>query len=198
MSVVQNNSIGETSNLQTELERTKERFENCIIKKESEYAKLWNDWYKKCEECIFNKIPYDKACNDTQQKIEWLQAQLGDLKGKRVDITAKTRRPQPRSNTKNDRVPSVSKSSCNKNKGVYVEEHNRNLLLSKNKEHMSSECNNVKLATENVKSKVVCAMCKQCLISINHDACLLKYVDDMNSRGKNPKENVSINKNQKK
>nr|GEW93254.1 hypothetical protein [Tanacetum cinerariifolium] len=40
MSVVQNNSVGETSNLQTELERTKERFENCIIKKENEYAKL--------------------------------------------------------------------------------------------------------------------------------------------------------------
>nr|GFC15560.1 hypothetical protein [Tanacetum cinerariifolium] len=44
MSVVQNNSVDETSNLQTELERTKERFENCIIKKENEYAKLWNDW----------------------------------------------------------------------------------------------------------------------------------------------------------
>ncbi|GKE40053.1 hypothetical protein Tco_1463458, partial [Tanacetum coccineum] len=28
----------------TELERTKERFENCIIKKENECAKLWKDW----------------------------------------------------------------------------------------------------------------------------------------------------------
>nr|GEY63201.1 retrovirus-related Pol polyprotein from transposon TNT 1-94 [Tanacetum cinerariifolium] len=53
--------------------------------------------------------------------------------------TAKTRRPQPRSNTKNDRVPSASKSSCNKNKEVKVEEHPRNLPLSKNKKHMSSE-----------------------------------------------------------
>nr|GEV68437.1 hypothetical protein [Tanacetum cinerariifolium] len=50
MSVVQNNSVDETLNLQPELERTKERFENCIIKKENEYAKLWNDWNKKCEE----------------------------------------------------------------------------------------------------------------------------------------------------
>nr|GEW86976.1 hypothetical protein [Tanacetum cinerariifolium] len=324
MSVLQNNSVGETSNLQTELERTKERFENCIIKKENEYAKLWNDWYKKCEECKFDKISYDKAYNDMQQKIEWLQAQLGDLKenahlkttyknlfnsisvtrtqtktiidslqnklhdtiyenaklraqlsnkvfdqknttrgtsantkfakqsivgnlpnvgethalskpvtpnsipipqGSKVvkndkviapgmfminpfkqsreekyvsnniiasvrinpitvsqphvitkkivnsdsnglssigvDITAKTRRPQPMSNTKNDRVPSASKSSCNKNKGVEVEEHHRNLLLSKNKKHMSSECNNT-------------------------------------SRGKKQKVNVSINDNQKK
>ncbi|GKF06943.1 hypothetical protein Tco_0037611, partial [Tanacetum coccineum] len=35
---------------------------------------------------------------------------------KRVDNTAKTRRPQPRSNTKNNRVPSASKSSCIENK----------------------------------------------------------------------------------
>nr|GEW97253.1 retrovirus-related Pol polyprotein from transposon TNT 1-94 [Tanacetum cinerariifolium] len=35
-----------------------------------------------------------------------------------VDITTKTRRPQPRSNTKNDRVLSVSKSSRIKNKEV--------------------------------------------------------------------------------
>ncbi|GKD32604.1 hypothetical protein Tco_1248113 [Tanacetum coccineum] len=57
-----------------------------------------------------------------------------------VDNTAKTRRPQPRSNTKNDRVPSAK--------------HHRNLMLSKNKKHMSSECNNVKLAIRNDKSEI--------------------------------------------
>ncbi|GJT20435.1 retrovirus-related pol polyprotein from transposon TNT 1-94 [Tanacetum coccineum] len=115
-----------------------------------------------------------------------------------VDNTAKTRRPQPRSNTKNDRVPSASKSSCSKNKEVEVEEHPRNLLLSKNKKHMSSECNNVKLAIRNDKSEVVCAMCKQCLITANHDVCVLNYVNDMNSRGKKQKANVSNTENQKK
>nr|GEV10242.1 retrovirus-related Pol polyprotein from transposon TNT 1-94 [Tanacetum cinerariifolium] len=99
-----------------------------------------------------------------------------------VDNT-KTRRPQPRSNTKNDRVPSMSKSSYSKNKEVEVEEHHRKLLLSRNKKHMSYEFNNVKLATQNVKSKVVCAMCKQCLIFVNHDVCLLNYVNGMTSRG---------------
>nr|GEV15901.1 hypothetical protein [Tanacetum cinerariifolium] len=220
MSVVQNNSVVETSNLQTELERTKERFENCIIKKENDYAKLWNDWYKKCEEFKYDKISYDKAYNDMQQKIKRLQAQLGDLKGKSKDTSCvsdtlnplsqklenenvelefqdttrgtsvntkfakqsilekppkvgvdntKTRRPQPRRNTKNDRVPSASKSSRSKNKEAEVEEHHRKLLLSRNKKHMSSECNNVKLATQNVKSKVICAMCNQCLNYVNHD-----------------------------
>nr|GEW18866.1 ribonuclease H-like domain-containing protein [Tanacetum cinerariifolium] len=40
MIILQNESVVDTSVLQTELERTKERFENCIIKKKSEYAKL--------------------------------------------------------------------------------------------------------------------------------------------------------------
>nr|GEX02736.1 hypothetical protein [Tanacetum cinerariifolium] len=87
MSVVQNNFVVDTSNLQTDLERMKERFENCIIKKENEYAKLWNDWYKKCKECKYDKISYDKAYKDMQQKIERLQAQLGDLKGKSKDTS---------------------------------------------------------------------------------------------------------------
>ncbi|GJY42286.1 retrovirus-related pol polyprotein from transposon TNT 1-94 [Tanacetum coccineum] len=314
MSIVQSNFVVDTSNLQTELERTKERFENCIIKRENEYAKLWNDWYKKCEECKYDKISYDKAYNGMQQKIERLQAQLGDQKGKSkdtpcvsntldllpqklknenvelefqirnyekenahlkflnkrtppkgllkideshalskpvtsnsvpipqeskvvkndkviasgmfridpsktsrenkfvpinkvrasirtkpitvsqphvntkkdvisdsnsfsstgVNITAKTRRPRPRSSTKNDRVLFASKSSCIMNEEVEVEEHHRNLLLSKNKKHMSSECNNVKPAIWNAKTKVVCAMCKQCLITANHDVCVLK------------------------
>ncbi|GJZ92851.1 integrase, catalytic region, zinc finger, CCHC-type containing protein [Tanacetum coccineum] len=115
-----------------------------------------------------------------------------------VDNTAKTRRPQPRSSTKNDRVPYTSKSSCSKNKDVEVEKHPRNLLFSKNKKHMSYECNNVKLAIRNDKSEVVCGMCKQCLITANHDVCVLNYVNDMNSRGKKQKANVLNTENQKK
>nr|GFC51641.1 hypothetical protein [Tanacetum cinerariifolium] len=87
MSVVQKDSVVDTSNLQTKLDCTKERFENCIIKKDNEYVKLWNDWYKKCEECKFDKISYDKAYKDMQQKIKRLQAQLGYLKGKSKDTS---------------------------------------------------------------------------------------------------------------
>nr|GEX12481.1 retrovirus-related Pol polyprotein from transposon TNT 1-94 [Tanacetum cinerariifolium] len=254
MFAVKNNSVGDTLNLQTELERTKDRFENCIIKKENEYAKLWNDWYKKCEECKYDKISYDKAYHDMQQKVERLQAQLRDLKGKSKDTSCvsdilnplsqklenenvelefqvsdqkynacgesgntkfakqsnlgkppkvgvdnpKTKRPHPRRNTKNDRVASTSKSSRSNNKEIEVEEHHKKLLLSRNKKHMSSECNNVKLTTQNVKSKVICAMCKKFLNSINHDVCLLNYVNDMSSSGKKQMANVSINENQKK
>ncbi|GJU05406.1 hypothetical protein Tco_1121836 [Tanacetum coccineum] len=53
MSIVQNPSVIDSSNLQTELEHTKKRFEN--------------------------------SYNDMQQKIERLQAQLGDQKGESKD-----------------------------------------------------------------------------------------------------------------
>nr|GEU34986.1 hypothetical protein [Tanacetum cinerariifolium] len=381
--VVQKESVVDTSDLQTELECMKERFENCIIKKESEYAKLWNDWYKKCDECKYDKISFDKAYKDMQR----LQAQLGDLKDTRnplsqklenenvelefqvlnyarenahlkatyknlfdsnsvsrtqtkiiiaslqnelqstiyknaklrtqlfkkvsdqkdntrdtsvntkfakqpimenlpnvgethalskpvnsnfvstlqepkgvnndkvialgmfrinhfktsreekhvpntirasvrtkpitvsqtpvftkkdvhsnsnglssigVDNTAKTRRTQPRSSSKNNKVPYVVKSSYKKNKEVDVEESHRILLSSSNKKHVSSKCNNIKLATQNVYSKVVCAMCKQYLISVNHDVCLRNYVNDINSRRKKQNANVSNVANQKK
>ncbi|GJQ99025.1 hypothetical protein Tco_0522010 [Tanacetum coccineum] len=84
-----------------------------------------------------------------------------------INNTAKTTRPQPRRNTKNDRVLSASKSSCIKNK-------------------------------ENDKSKIVYAMCKQCLITSNHDVCVLNYVNDMNSCADNQNVNVSNAVNQKK
>ncbi|GKC08476.1 retrovirus-related pol polyprotein from transposon TNT 1-94 [Tanacetum coccineum] len=63
---------------------------------------------------------------------------------------------------------------------------------------MSSECNSVKLDIRNDKSEVVCAMCKQCLITANHDICVLNYVNGMNYRGKKQKANVSNTENQKK
>nr|GFB33743.1 hypothetical protein [Tanacetum cinerariifolium] len=126
-----------------------------------------------------------------------VNSDLNGLSSTGIDNT-KTKRPQPRSNTKNDRVPSASKSSRSKNKEAEVEEHHRNLLLSKNMKHMLSACNNFMLDSQNVYSKVVCAMCKQSLISVNHDECLLNYVNDKNSRGKKQSANVSIKEKQKK
>ncbi|GJU78279.1 hypothetical protein Tco_1275349 [Tanacetum coccineum] len=108
-----------------------------------------------------------------------------------VKSTVKTRRPQPRSNTKNDKVPSASKSNCIKNKEVAEEEDHKHLLLSNNKKNISSECKNVKLAIWSDKSKVVCAMCKQCLITANHDVCVLNYMNRMNSHDNNQSANVS-------
>ncbi|GJX78156.1 hypothetical protein Tco_0324967 [Tanacetum coccineum] len=63
---------------------------------------------------------------------------------------------------------------------------------------MSSECNNITLAIRNAKSKIVCVMCKQCLVTANHDVYVLDYVNNMNSCADNRSANVSIRENQKK
>ncbi|GJX16397.1 hypothetical protein Tco_0217229 [Tanacetum coccineum] len=63
---------------------------------------------------------------------------------------------------------------------------------------MSSECNNITLAIQNAKSEIVCVMCKQCLVTANHDLCVLNYVNNINSRADNQSANVSIRENQKK
>nr|GEW25645.1 retrovirus-related Pol polyprotein from transposon TNT 1-94 [Tanacetum cinerariifolium] len=89
--VVQNASVIDRSDLQIKLEHTKGHFENRVIKKQTEYAKLWNDWYKKCDECKYDKISYDKAYKDMQQKIERLEAKLGDLKEKMLILRPHTR-----------------------------------------------------------------------------------------------------------
>nr|GFA32974.1 hypothetical protein [Tanacetum cinerariifolium] len=250
MTIVQKESVVDTLDLQTELERTKERFENCIIKKENEYAKLWNDWYKKSQLGDLKGKSKDTSCvsdtrNPLSQKLEnenvELEFQVSDQKDNTHDTSAntkfakqpimenlpkvgktnalskpvtsnlvstpqeskgvdntKTKRPQPRSNTKHDRVPSASKSSRSKNKEAEVEEHHRNLLLFKNNKHISSACINIKIDSQDVISKVVCAMCKKCLISVNHDECLHNYVNGKKSHGRKHKANVSFKENQKK
>ncbi|GJR59589.1 hypothetical protein Tco_1501751 [Tanacetum coccineum] len=70
LSIVQSNSVIDTSNLQTELDRTKERFENCIIKKENEYAKLWND----CKDtpCVSNTLdPLSQKLENENVELEF-------------------------------------------------------------------------------------------------------------------------------
>ncbi|GKB44217.1 hypothetical protein Tco_0889159 [Tanacetum coccineum] len=196
MSIVQSNSIVDTSNIQTELDL-----------------------------CKYDKNLYDKAYKDMHQKIKRLQAQLGDLKGKNKDTLCISDTLAPLSQkledenvipkvgesnallkpvnsnsspstreskvVKNDNViasgifrinpsntskgPSASKSSCIKNKDVEVEEHHRNLLLSKNQKHMSSECNNIKLVIRNDKSEVVCAMCDSNLFTVRRLGMLKAY-----------------------
>nr|GEU96674.1 integrase, catalytic region, zinc finger, CCHC-type, peptidase aspartic, catalytic [Tanacetum cinerariifolium] len=114
----------------------------------------------------------------------------------RLVHTARTRRPQPKGNTRNARVPSASKSSEVK-KNITVEDHRRTLLLSKNQKTMSSECNNIKLAIQNDKYEIVCVTCKQCLVTANHDTCFPPSMDALNSHANKLCANVPLSANQK-
>ncbi|GJT09662.1 hypothetical protein Tco_0856704 [Tanacetum coccineum] len=76
----------------------------------------------------------------------------------------------PRSNTKNDRIPQLSSRSM-KNK---VEAYHRKFKSSANKNNHDSDCNvNVKNVTLSKNSDTICLSCNKCLFSINHDACVV-------------------------
>ncbi|GKF53773.1 hypothetical protein Tco_0160683, partial [Tanacetum coccineum] len=75
MSIVQNNSVVNTSNLQTELERTKERFENYIIKKVRNYEKE-NAHLKTAYKNLFDSINVTQT--QTKAIIDYLQDKLHD------------------------------------------------------------------------------------------------------------------------
>nr|GEU76605.1 retrovirus-related Pol polyprotein from transposon TNT 1-94 [Tanacetum cinerariifolium] len=290
MNIVQKESVVDTLDLQTELERTKEHFENCIIKKENKYDKLWNDWYKKCDECKYDKISYDKAYKDMQQKIERLQAQLGDLKViaslenelqstiyknaklrnqlfKKVsdqkdnthDTSENTKfakqpimenlpkvgeshalsklvtsnsvsTPLESKGVDNDKVITPGMFRINPFKTSREEKHVPNTVRASTrtkpitvsqplvftKKDVNSDLNSLSsTGVDNTKtrrphlrsntkhdrdviSKVICDVCKQCLISVNHDVCLRNYVNGKNSSGNKQKAKVSFKENQKK
>nr|GEZ71274.1 retrovirus-related Pol polyprotein from transposon TNT 1-94 [Tanacetum cinerariifolium] len=141
-------------------------------------------------------VPQPKEFNVMKHRNENVCADMVNESFTWLVHTARTRRPQPKGNSRNARVPSASKSSEVK-KNVTVEDHRRILLFSKNQKTMSSECNNIKLAIRNNKSKIVCGTCKQCLVTANHDACLLSPVNALNSRANNLRANAFPSANQK-
>nr|GFC82013.1 integrase, catalytic region, zinc finger, CCHC-type, peptidase aspartic, catalytic [Tanacetum cinerariifolium] len=57
---------------------------------------------------------------------------------------------------------------------------------------------NSKIDSQDVISKVVCAKCKKCLLSVNHDVCLNHYLNGKKSRVMKHKANVSTNETQQK
>nr|GFB06238.1 hypothetical protein [Tanacetum cinerariifolium] len=180
MIIVQNKSVVDTSDLQTELELTSNS-----VSTPQESQGVNNDqvippgmfrinpdktyWEEKHVPNTVNASSRTKPITVSQPHVITKKDVNYDLNGFSsigIDNT-KTRRPQPRSNTKNDWVPSASKSSQSENKDV-----------------------------KDVISKVVCAKCNKCLNSVNHDVCL-NSVNGKKSRGRKHKANVSKNETQK-
>nr|GEZ29935.1 Gag-Pol polyprotein [Tanacetum cinerariifolium] len=241
MNIVQNESVVDTSDLQTELERTKERFENCIIKKETEYAKLWNDcnMYKnaKLRTQLFKKVSDQKDnTKNTSENTKFAKQpivenlpKVGKTNALSKPVTSNSvSTPQEPKSVNNDKVIAPGMFRINSSKTFREEKQVPNtirasartksitvsqprvitkkdvnsdlndLSSTRNNKHISSACNNIKIDSQDVISKVVCAMCKKCLISVNHDKCLSKNVNSKSSCGKNQKAKVSVKEIQKK
>ncbi|GJV12485.1 hypothetical protein Tco_1354026 [Tanacetum coccineum] len=91
--------------------------------------------------------------------------------------------PQLRSTQMKDKV--VPNNSQVKDKKTEVEYHPRISSIS-NKTKSVTACNDsLKSRTSNVNA--VCATCGKCVINSNHDTCVSKFLNDVNTRTKKPK-----------
>ncbi|GKA31511.1 retrovirus-related pol polyprotein from transposon TNT 1-94 [Tanacetum coccineum] len=92
-------------------------------------------------------------------------------------------RPQLRSTQMKDKV--MPHNSHVKNKKTGVEDHHRISSISNKTKSVTACIDSLKSRTLNVNA--VCATCGKCVFNSNHDACVSKYLNDVNARTKKPK-----------
>ncbi|GKD32162.1 hypothetical protein Tco_1242940, partial [Tanacetum coccineum] len=92
-------------------------------------------------------------------------------------------RPQLRSTQMKDKV--VPNNSQVKDKKTEVEDHPRISSISNKTKSVTASNDSLKSRTSNVNA--VCATCGKCVFNSNHDACVSKYLNDVNARTKKPK-----------
>ncbi|GJS21385.1 hypothetical protein Tco_0450017 [Tanacetum coccineum] len=90
---------------------------------------------------------------------------------------------QPSGNTKKDKIQQTP-SSTQKNK---VEAHSRTVkssLKNKNCVVEPKGTANVQHSKLNANSELLCVKCNGCMLSDNHDLCVLDFINDVNARAK--------------
>ncbi|GJZ11207.1 retrovirus-related pol polyprotein from transposon TNT 1-94 [Tanacetum coccineum] len=92
-------------------------------------------------------------------------------------------RPQLRSNQMKDKV--LPNTSQVKFKKTEVEDHPRISCISKQTKSVTACNDSLNSRTSNVNA--VCATCGKCVFNSNHDACVSKFLNDVNARTKKPK-----------
>ncbi|GJT65460.1 retrovirus-related pol polyprotein from transposon TNT 1-94, partial [Tanacetum coccineum] len=92
-------------------------------------------------------------------------------------------RPPPRSTQMKDKV--VPNTSQVKFKKTKVEDHQRISSISNQSKSVTACNDSLKSRTLNVNA--VCATCGKYVFNSNHDACVSKYLNDVNARTKKPK-----------
>ncbi|GKB30896.1 hypothetical protein Tco_0870297 [Tanacetum coccineum] len=86
----------------------------------------------------------------------------------RSQSTANGSKPKPRINNQKSRNWPASKSSCVTTKTVPIAEHSRNSRSFSDYKHF------------------VCSTCQKCVFNANHDSCVTKFLNEVNSRAKVP------------
>ncbi|GJX87105.1 retrovirus-related pol polyprotein from transposon TNT 1-94 [Tanacetum coccineum] len=176
------------------------------LDEQTELQCLYLDKIKECES-LANEISKqkDKQCQE-QMKIDTICKQNGstvflkeheqyheiqDLKAQlqdkniaiRVIHNTSVSRPQLKSTQIKDKV--VQNNSQVKFKKTKVEDHHRISSIS-NKTKSVTTCND-SLKSKTLNVNAVCATYGKCVFNSTHDACVSKFLNDVNARTKKPK-----------
>ncbi|GJT70205.1 hypothetical protein Tco_1029491 [Tanacetum coccineum] len=103
--------------------------------------------------------------------------------GTGVNHTTSVSRPQLKCYEVKDKV--VPNNSQVKFKKKEVEDHHRISSISKKTKSITACNDSSKSKTLNVNT--VCAECGKCVFNSNHDACVFRYLNDVNAKTKKPK-----------
>ncbi|GKE99419.1 hypothetical protein Tco_0022770, partial [Tanacetum coccineum] len=91
----------------------------------------------------------------------------------RSQSTTNGSKPKPRINNQNSRNWHASRSSCVTTKTVSIAEHSRNSRNFFDSKHF------------------VCSTCQKCIFNANHDSCVTKFLNEVNSRAKVPSQKTT-------
>ncbi|GJT81296.1 hypothetical protein Tco_1055638, partial [Tanacetum coccineum] len=116
----------------------------------------------------------DEARKKTQEKGR--NSEPSVMPSARSQSTANGSKPKPRINNQKSRNWPASKSSCVTTKTVPIAEHSRNSRNFSDSKHF------------------VCSTCQKCVFNANHDHCVTKFLNEVNSRAKVP-SNKTTNRN---
>ncbi|GJU49020.1 hypothetical protein Tco_1218575 [Tanacetum coccineum] len=116
----------------------------------------------------------EEAKKKTQESSRNLEPSV--LPSARSQSTANGSKPKPKINNQNSRNWPASKSSCVTTKTVPIAENSRNSRNFFDSKHF------------------VCSTCQKCVFNANHDTCVTKFLNEVNSRAKVP-SNKTTNRN---
>ncbi|GJX59021.1 hypothetical protein Tco_0290411 [Tanacetum coccineum] len=182
---LENHSIS----LELALQKSKEQMKNNSVCKENGS----NVFRKEHEQ--YHEIQDLKAqMQDKNIAISELKKLIEKCKGKyvetQVDKPSVTRQPNaqriPKPSVLEKPTPFLNSLEMRmKFNHKEVEEHHRISSISRKTKSVTACNDSSKSRTSNVNA--VCAECGKCVFNSNHDACVSRYLNDVNARTKNPK-----------
>ncbi|GJR82119.1 retrovirus-related pol polyprotein from transposon TNT 1-94 [Tanacetum coccineum] len=131
------------------------------------------------------KIPHDQS--DPANRLILDREETLTLETERVNHRTNVSRPQLKSTQMKDKV--VPNTSQVKLKKTEVEDHHSISSISNQSKSVTACNDSLKSRTSNVNA--VCGTCGKCVFNSNHDACVSKYLNDVNARTKKPKTSKS-------